>query len=101
MEETTIPTDDLLDAIKLLRSAMEPDRPYDLMNYITSASNVLTGPLTTDQRNHIEQFLRDKEYLPKKQVILYKSWWSTRLEWAGEEPCQAQLIGSYSFYGFL
>lgn len=71
MEETYIGTEDYLDVLKLLTAALEPDAPMDPKLYINSAITLLTGPITHAQRAIVEDYRKNKEYLPKKEIIIY------------------------------
>ena len=73
MSGTVIINDyDALDVVKLCHAALAQDSPETPTFYINQIMNLMFGYLTTSQREEVEKYLAEKEYLPEVKIELSK-----------------------------
>ena len=73
MSGTVIINDyDALDVVKLCHAALAQDSPETPTFYINQIMNLMFGYLTTAQREEVEKYLAEKEYLPEVKIELTK-----------------------------
>ena len=73
MSGTVIINDyDALDVVKLCHAALAQDSPETPTFYINQIMNLMFGYLTTAQREEVEKYLAEKEYLPEVKIELSK-----------------------------
>ena len=63
---------DALDVVKLCHAAIAQDSPETPTFYINQIMNLMFGYLTTAQREEVEKYLAEKEYLPEVKIELSK-----------------------------
>ena len=63
---------DALDVVKLCHAALAQDSPETPTFYINQIMNLMFGYLTTAQREEVEKYLAEKEYLPEVKIELSK-----------------------------
>ena len=66
---TMIFHEDVLDMAKLCHAALAQDSPESPYHYLNQLLNYLTGYLSRSQRDQIEVYLAEKEYLPPVQLL--------------------------------
>ena len=69
-EYTTVFTEDMIDMAKLCHAGLAQDSPEDPYHYLNQLLNYVTGYLSLSQRQIIEKYLAEKEYLPPLKLIL-------------------------------
>ena len=69
-EYTMVFHEDMLDMAKLCQAALAQDAPEDPYYYLNSLLGYVTGYLSSKQRQAIEVYLAEKEYLPPLKLIL-------------------------------
>ena len=62
-------SEDLLDMAKLCQASLAQDAPEDPYYYLNQLLNYITGYLSREQRQAIEVYLAEKEYLPPVQLL--------------------------------
>ena len=73
MSGTVIINDyDALDVVKLCHAALAQDSPETPTFYINQIMNLMFGYLTTFQREEVEKYLAEKEYLPDVKIEISK-----------------------------
>ena len=73
MSGTVIINDyDALDVVKLCHAALAQDSPETPTFYINQIMNLMFGYLSTAQREEVEKYLAEKEYLPEVKIELSK-----------------------------
>ena len=73
MSGTLIVNDyDALDVVKLCHAALAQDSPETPTFYINQIMNLMFGYLSTAQREEVEKYLAEKEYLPEVKIELAK-----------------------------
>ena len=68
-EYTTVFHEDILDMVMLCHGALAQDSPESPYYYLNQLLNMTTGYLSNKQREKIEVFLANKEYLPPVQIL--------------------------------
>ena len=63
---------DLEDIVKLCHAALAQDSPNPPEFYLNQIMNLAFGYLTKEQRQNIEVYLAEKEYLPPVEIKLAK-----------------------------
>ena len=61
--------EDVLDMAKLCQAALAQDSPNDPYHYLNQLLNYLTGYLSRIQRDQIEVYLAEKQYLPPVKLL--------------------------------
>jgi|ETN02SMinimDraft_4_1059925.scaffolds.fasta_scaffold03539_10 hypothetical protein len=61
---------DLLEIVFLCNGALAQDSPYDKVYYLEQIMNRAFAYLTRDQRNQVEEYLANKDYLPPMEIII-------------------------------
>ena len=61
--------EDMLDMAKLCHAGLAQDSPEDPYHYLNQLLNYMTGYLTRKQRDAIEVYLAEKEYLPPVTLL--------------------------------
>ena len=61
--------EDLLDMAKLCHAGLAQDSPELPSYYLNQLLNYMTGYLTRKQREDIEVYLAEKEYLPPVKIL--------------------------------
>ena len=69
LQQTSLFTDDLIDAVKLCNAALAQDSPEMPKTYIVQIMNMLFAYLKPAQRKEIEVYLAEKQYLPPLKLI--------------------------------
>ena len=62
--------EDMLELAKLCHAALAQDSPELPTHYLNQILNLTWGYLTRAQRDEIEKYLAEKEYLPPVDLIL-------------------------------
>jgi hypothetical protein len=62
--------EDLLDMAKLCHASLVQDSPEDPYFYLNKLLGYVHGHLTRIQKDEIEKYLAEKEYLPPVELIL-------------------------------
>ena len=66
---TMVFQEDMLDMAKLCQAALAQDSPESPYHYLNQLLNYTTGYLTRTQRDAIEVYLAEKDYLPPVQLL--------------------------------
>ena len=66
---TMVFQEDVLDMAKLCQAALAQDSPESPYHYLNQLLNYTTGYLTRSQRDAIEVYLAEKDYLPPVQLL--------------------------------
>ena len=68
----SIPVEDLYEIACACHAAMAQDSPYSSEHYFTTVLGLAMGPMPRAERNRLEVFLAEKEYLPPVSIELAK-----------------------------
>ena len=68
-EYTMVFHEDMLDMAKLCQAALAQDSPESPYHYLNQLLNYTTGYLSRTQRDQIELYLAEKEYLPPVKLL--------------------------------
>jgi hypothetical protein len=68
-EYTMVFHEDMLDMAKLCHAALAQDSPESPYYYLNQLLNYTTGYLSRNQRDQIEVYLAEKDYLPPVQLL--------------------------------
>ena len=68
-EYTTVFHEDMLEMAKLCHAALAQDSPESPYYYLNQLLNYTTGYLSRTQRDQIELYLAEKDYLPPVQLL--------------------------------
>ena len=68
-EYTMVFHEDMLDMAKLCQAALAQDSPESPYHYLNQLLNYTTGYLSRSQRDQIEVYLAEKEYLPTVKLL--------------------------------
>ena len=71
-EYTMVFHEDMLDMAKLCQAALAQDSPETPTYYLNQLLNYVTGYLSRKQREAIEVYLAEKEYLPPVSIEISK-----------------------------
>ena len=66
---TMIFHEDVLDMAQICHAALAQDSPEDPYFYLNQLLNYITGYLSREQRQAIEVYLAEKEYLPPVKLL--------------------------------
>ena len=66
---TMVFSEDMLDMAKLCQAGLAQDSPEDPYYYLNQLLNYVTGYLSRKQREDIEVYLAEKEYLPPVKLL--------------------------------
>ena len=70
--KTYISDYDALDVVCLCHAALAQDSPNVPDFYLNQILNLMFGYLSADQRRDVEQYLKDKKYLPPVNIEIAK-----------------------------
>ena len=68
-EYTMVFHEDMLDMAKLCQAALAQDSPESPYHYLNQLLNYTTGYLSRSQREEIEVYLAEKQYLPPVKLL--------------------------------
>ena len=68
-EYTMMFHEDVLDMAKLCHAGLAQDSPESPYHYLNQLLNYVTGYLSREQRQAIEVYLAEKDYLPPVQLL--------------------------------
>ena len=70
--KTYISDYDALDVVCLCHAALAQDSPNAPDFYLNQILNLMFGYLSADQRRDVEEYLKDKKYLPPVNIEIAK-----------------------------